>query len=64
MTKETLHPLWNLYEFLERTLGRLPTLQSLDLGMETSFYLHKWPFKMIQASLTFLKISLDMESHN
>ncbi len=62
MTKEAIHPLWNLCEFLERTLGRLPTLQSLDLGMETSFYLHKWPFRMIQASLIFLKILLNMES--
>jgi len=62
MTKEAIPLLWNLCEFLERTLGRLPTLQSLDLGMETSFYLHKWPFEMIQTSLIFLKISLHMES--
>ncbi|CAF4055709.1 unnamed protein product [Rotaria sordida] len=58
MTREVAYPIWNSYEFLERTVCRLPTLQSLDLGMETSFDLHGWPFKMIQAPLTYLKISL------
>ncbi len=56
MTKEAIHPLWNLCEFLERTLGRLPTLQSLDLRMETSFYLHKWPFEMIYVDVYVIKI--------
>ncbi|CAF1006048.1 unnamed protein product [Rotaria sordida] len=58
MTKKIAYPLWNLKEFLEKILCYLPTLQSLDLGMETSFYLHKWPFKTIQTPLIYLKISI------
>ncbi|CAF1063810.1 unnamed protein product [Rotaria sordida] len=58
MTREVAYPIWRLCEFLEKTLCRLPTLQSIDLGMDTSFCLHKWPFKMIQAPLIYLKISL------
>ncbi|CAF3322938.1 unnamed protein product [Rotaria socialis] len=58
MTKRLGYPSWHLWEFLERTLCHLPILQSLDLGMETSFALHDWRFKAIQAPLTYLKITL------
>ncbi|CAF4498120.1 unnamed protein product [Rotaria sp. Silwood2] len=58
ITKSMAYPSWNMCEFLERTLCCLPNLQSLDLGMETSFVLYKWPFKAIEAPLTYLKISL------
>ncbi|CAF4703699.1 unnamed protein product [Rotaria sp. Silwood2] len=62
MTRKVAYPSWNLCEFLERTLCHLRTLQSLDLGMETSFDLHKWPFKTIQAPLIYLKITLGRTS--
>ncbi|CAF2852935.1 unnamed protein product, partial [Rotaria sp. Silwood2] len=59
MIKKRGYPLWNLKEFVEKILCYLPTLQSLDLGMETSFYLHKCPFQTISTPLIYLKISIN-----
>jgi hypothetical protein len=58
MTKHVGYPLWNLTDFVNKILCHLPLLQSLDLGMESSFYLPHWRFKMIQAPLIYVKISL------
>jgi len=58
MTKVVGYPLWNLSDFVNEILCHLPNLHSLDLGMESSFYLPYWELKMIQAPLIYLKISL------
>jgi hypothetical protein len=58
MTKEVGYPLWNFTAFVNKILRHLHNLQSFDLGMESSFNLPYWRFKMIQAPLIYLKISL------
>src|SRR5438105_792562 len=58
MSKKMCYPSWNLFEFTAKVLHRLPVLRSLDFGMESSFYIHKWPFKIIPISLVYLKITI------
>ncbi len=57
--RKLCHPSWNLCEFVNKILNHPSGLHSLDLGMESSFFLHHWPFKTIQISLRYLAITLD-----
>ncbi|CAF4968444.1 unnamed protein product [Rotaria sp. Silwood1] len=57
--KKLCYPSWNLCEFINKILNHPCALRSLDLGMESSFFLHHWPFKTIQIPLLYLAITLD-----
>ncbi|CAF2835867.1 unnamed protein product [Rotaria sp. Silwood2] len=57
--KKLCYPSWNLCEFINKILNYPCALRSLDLGMESSFFLHHWPFKTIQIPLLYLAITLD-----
>ncbi|CAF2487096.1 unnamed protein product [Rotaria sp. Silwood2] len=58
ITKELSYPSWNVMEFVTEIFNHLPALRSLDLGMEPSFFLHRWPFQTIQTPLINLTITL------
>jgi hypothetical protein len=58
MSRKLSYPSWNLCEFITKTLNHLSALRLLDLGMESSFFLHRWPFKTIQIPLIYLTITL------
>ncbi|CAF4315515.1 unnamed protein product [Rotaria sp. Silwood2] len=58
LTKKKCYPPWNLCEFVQKVLRRLSALRLLDLGMETSFFLHLWPLKTIPTHLIYLRITL------
>ncbi|CAF1400667.1 unnamed protein product [Adineta steineri] len=60
LTAKLCYPLWNLCEFITEILNHMSALCSLDLGMGSSFFLHRWPFKTIQMPLTYLAITLSV----
>ncbi|CAF4110932.1 unnamed protein product, partial [Rotaria sordida] len=60
LSRKLCYPSWNLCEFITEILNHLSALRSLDLGMESSFFLHHWPFKTIQMPLIYLAITLNI----
>ncbi|CAF1480215.1 unnamed protein product [Rotaria sp. Silwood1] len=58
LSRKLCYPSWNLCEFITEILNHLSALPSFDLGMESLFFLHYWPFKIIQIPLTYLTITL------
>ncbi|CAF4686857.1 unnamed protein product, partial [Rotaria sp. Silwood1] len=58
LIRKLCYPSWNLCEFITEILNHLSALPSFDLGMESLFFLHYWPFKIIQIPLTYLTITL------
>ncbi|CAF4682911.1 unnamed protein product, partial [Rotaria sp. Silwood2] len=58
LSKELSYPSWNLFEFVTKIMKNLFGLRSLNFGMETSFFLHRWPFKTIQTLLIYLSVTL------
>ncbi|CAF4861796.1 unnamed protein product, partial [Rotaria sp. Silwood1] len=60
LSRKLCYPSWNLCEFITKILNHLSALRSLDFGMESSFFLHHWPFKTIQVPLVYLAITLNI----
>jgi hypothetical protein len=58
ISKNFSYPPWNLCKFITKLFNHLSALRSLDLGMESSFFSHVWPFKIIQMPLNYLAITL------
>lgn len=58
LSRRLCYPSWNLYDFISRIFDHMFALRSLDFGMESSFWLHKWSFKTIHLPLTHLTITL------
>ncbi|CAF2725237.1 unnamed protein product [Rotaria sp. Silwood2] len=58
LSQELCYPSWNLLEFVTEVINNLVGLRSLNLGLESSFFLHRWPFKTIQTPLIYLSITL------
>lgn len=48
----------SLDDFTKKVLQRLSVLHSLDLGMESSFFLRLWRLETIQTPLTYLRITV------
>ncbi|CAF1271985.1 unnamed protein product [Adineta ricciae] len=58
LSRRLCYPSWNLYKFISEILNNMFALRSLNLGMESSFFLHTWSFKTIQLPLTHLTVAL------